>query len=80
MQRKRKLKTVELIVEELPWDKNAERIPGNKLVQIRISYGEIQVGRLVRAAGGRWNGSSKLWELPYKEAVALGLTERMIKA
>jgi len=34
----------------------------------------------VKAAGGQWNRASKLWELPYKEAVALGLKDRIVNA
>ena len=77
-QRKRKLKTIELIVEEEPWDLNKARIPANKLVGVKVEYGEVQTGRLVKAAGGRWNRQRKLWELPFREAMALGLENRIV--
>jgi len=73
-----KLKTVELIVEENPWDLNKDRIPANKLVGVKVRNGEIQTGRLVRSAGGKWNRARKLWELPYREAIALGLEKRIV--
>ena len=73
-----KVKSVELVVEEQPWRRNQNRIPANKIVLIRVAYGEIHIGRLVRNAGGIWNRSRRLWELPYGEARALGLEERII--
>ncbi len=50
----------------------------NKIVQLSVKYGEIQIGRLIRAAGGRWNRKEKVWELPYGEVLALGLQDRMV--
>jgi len=75
--KKRKIKTVELLVEEQPWEINEQRIPANKIVKLKIEYDEINLRRLVRSAGGKWNQTSKRWELPYREVVALGLIERI---
>jgi hypothetical protein len=77
LQNGRKIKTVELIVENQPWNKNNSRIPANKIVGIRVKYGEINVARLVRNAGGVWNKAKKLWQLPYLEAMNLGLEDRI---
>lgn len=77
-QRKIKLKTVELIVAEEPWDINKDRIPANKLVGVKVKYGEIETGRIVRAAGGRWNRKKKLWEISYQQVIALGLDDRIV--
>ena len=73
-----KLKTVELVIEEMPWHKSPRKIPANKNVFLTVAYGEIHLGRLVRNAGGRWHKDKKLWELPYGEAIALGLEERIV--
>lgn len=77
-QRKRKFKTIELIVDEAPWSAEHKRIPKNKIVGVRVEYGEITLGRIVRAAGGRWNRRKKVWELPYGDVKALGLTHRIV--
>lgn len=77
--RKRKIKTVELVVVDEPWEKNKNRIPVNKIVRVSVKYGEIQLGRLIRAAGGKWNRNQKVWELPYNQAKALGLTHRVLQ-
>ena len=77
-ERKMKIKTVELIVEEKPWNPDKHIVPANKKVGIKVLYGEINIGKLVKAAGGYWNRKRKIWELPYKEAIALGLEERIV--
>lgn len=74
---KRKLKTVELIIEDEPWDLDKTRIPGNKIVGIRVAYGEVEAGRLVRSAGGIWDKKKQLWHLPYREAISLGFGDRI---
>ena len=77
MERKRKIKTVELIVDEGPWEYDPGRIPLNKIVSIRIEYGEMNLSRAVKTAGGKWNREKKVWQLPYKEVIDLGLKDRM---
>lgn len=72
-----KTKTVEIIVEK-KHRKPKKKIPSNKIVDLRIVYGETRLGLLVKAAGGRWNKEKKLWEIPYKEVKALGLENRMV--
>ena len=74
----KRFKTMEIILEENDWFKDTKRIPANKIIDLKIVYGETYLGRLVRAAGGRWNRKKKLWELPYSEAMALGLEDRIV--
>ena len=76
--RKMKLKTVEIIVEESPWEMDSERIPPNKILCVQVEKSETYLRNLVKAAGGKWNRSKTAWELSYKEIVELGLTERII--
>jgi hypothetical protein len=45
---------------------------------LKVMYGEVQVANLIKAAGVRWNRKIKLWELAYREIVALGLEDRMV--
>jgi len=77
-ERRERLKTVELIEERKTWRRDDSRIPANKIVSIRIAYGEVHLGRLVKAAGGSWNRQKRVWELPYREVQALDLEERMV--
>lgn len=59
-ERKTKIKTVGLIVEEGPWEANSRRIPNNKIVYVRIKFDEIYLTKVVKGASGRWNKEKKL--------------------
>jgi len=72
------MKTVELLIEKRPWYRKKGKTSYNKKVHLKIDYGEVELGRLVKTAGGRWNKQGGYWELPYREAVALGLDNRII--
>jgi len=63
-EQKRRITTIEIIVDEKNWNMNQKRIPKNKIVGLKVEYGEVQVARLIKAAGGKWNKSKKVWELP----------------
>jgi len=71
-ERRVRIKTVELVIETAPWE------PPDRMTRIRIKYGEVALGKKVRAAGGNWNRTQQVWELPYKEVVRLGLTNRIV--
>jgi hypothetical protein len=73
------IKTVEIVVERKNWKKGNNRIPGNKVLSLRIAFDESHLRRLVKAAGGRWNKRRKVWELPYKDIKALGLESRILE-
>jgi hypothetical protein len=75
---KRRFKTVELVIEESPWQPRPAKTPSNKIMHLRIRYGEIALRNLVKAAGGNWNRESQAWELPYQQVLRLGLSERII--
>jgi hypothetical protein len=77
-EKKEKMKTVEIIVQKKPWDGKGRKMPGNKIIPIRVAYEEIKIRRIVKAAGGKWNMKGKVWELPYKEVRALGLEDRIV--
>ncbi|MBN2011748.1 hypothetical protein JW960_20635 [candidate division KSB1 bacterium] len=74
----KRITTAEIIVAEEDWKQQPDRIPMNKIVNVRVHYGEIELGVQVKASGGYWNPQKKLWQLPYQEVVALGLTDRVV--
>jgi len=76
---RKKIKTVELLVEEQEWKIENRKTPHNKIVYVRVEYGETNIGRLVRAAGGAWNREKRVWELPYREVQALDLVDRIVE-
>jgi hypothetical protein len=48
---KRRFKTVELVVDEVPWERVKRPDP---VVRIRLSIEEVRVREAVKTAGGRW--------------------------
>jgi len=72
-------KTAELVIDRKPWNPDKKsRIPGHKTLKLRVRYGEIHLGRLVRQAGGVWDREEGVWRLRYDEIKSLGLTDRVI--
>ena len=74
-----KMKTVELVEEQGKWSEKRQYIPPNKVMHLRVEYGEVQIGQLIKSSGGFWNKDKGYWELPYREVVSLGLDKRIIK-
>ncbi len=70
-ERRRRLKTVELIEEEQPW------VPSSALYLVKIGYDEWKLRDKVKAAGGRWNSEKKMWLLPGTIVRRLGLEGRI---
>lgn len=77
-QRKKRYKTVELIIEETDWEPKPCGPAGDGVVKIEVRWGEVELGRRVKQAGGKWNRGEKVWELRYDQVVKLGLEDRMI--
>jgi len=75
--RQRRLKTVELIVEESPWQPEPDSKKGDQLVGVRVGLHEVALQRQVKQAGGTWNPSVRLWELRRDLALKLGLKDRI---
>ncbi len=50
----------------------------NQIMSVRIEYGEVDLGKFVKAAGGIWNREKRVWELAYKDVAALGLQDRVV--
>jgi hypothetical protein len=72
--RRRRYKTAEVIVDEVPWE---PRLPPETIVYLRVVWGEADLARTIKQAGGQWNHKLKLWALRYAEAERLGLTDRI---
>jgi len=74
----KKITTAEIIVKEQNWERNRRKIPLNKIMSLLVQYDEIEIRRLIKAAGGRWNSEAKVWELAYGDVVSLGLRDRIV--
>jgi hypothetical protein len=81
----KRYKTVELIVEEVDWqpavgpgEPEQPPLTDQTLVQVQVAWGEAQVSRQVKKAGGVWNPKLRVWEIAYGEAKVLGLQARIV--
>jgi hypothetical protein len=68
-----RLTTVELLVRTAPI-----RPRPIKIVQIRVDPHERALHALVKAAGGRWDATRRLWRLPSRVASILNLRDRIV--
>jgi hypothetical protein len=75
--RRKRYKTVELIVETVDWT------PGQKRrtqapVGLKVRYHETALRERLKRAGAWWNREKRVWELPYRRVVELGLEARIV--
>jgi hypothetical protein len=77
-QRQKRLKTVELIVEEAEWSAPKPSPKNEDLVAVAITLAETALQQQVKHWGGRWNPQRGLWEVRYEHVRALGLQDRII--
>ena len=73
--RRKRLKTVELIVDEVDWE--PRHFKAETMVGVRVAWGEAELAGRVKQAGGVWNRSKRLWSLRYDRALKLGLRDRI---
>jgi hypothetical protein len=76
VEERKRYTTVELIVTESSWTPPTPA--PDTIVAVRVSWGEVELARSIKAAGGTWNRHKRAWELRYDQAVALGLLNRLV--
>ena len=64
-EKKERWKTVELSIEKSEWEPMAVHWRADTRVALQIAVQERAVRQRVKAAGGKWNPSEAVWELPY---------------
>lgn len=70
-----RLTTVELVVDRAMIQTRSDRIVG-----VRIGYGEKSLQSVARASGATWDAKAKVWRMPHRIATRLGLLERVTDA
>ena len=75
-QKRMRYKTIELILEAVPWQPKPPK-PGT-MVQVKITFSEDALRKRVKSAGGRWDDKLRVWRLPYGKIVELGLRKRIV--
>ncbi len=78
---KRRLKTVELIEEALPWAKEEGEVFSNPVsdVLLRIGHHEVDLRNSVKNAGGTWEKDSRHWRISAATAYLMGLESRIVR-
>jgi hypothetical protein len=76
--RKKRFKTVELLVAERDWDPPPPRFAHHHIVGLRVAFADVAVRDRVKQAGGTWNPERRVWQLRYDRVVALSLTGRIV--
>ena len=76
----RRLKTVELIVESVPWTPRPRRPRrrDDEIVALRIGWDEADLRKRAKRLGAVWRPRQKLWELRWGDVRRLGLTSRVV--
>ena len=77
-QRKKRFKTVELLVAERDWQPPRPRFAHDQIVGLRVAFADVAVRDRVKQAGGTWNPERRVWQLRYDRVVELGLNSRIV--
>ena len=77
-QRKKRIKTVELLVAERDWEPPRTRFAHDQIVGVRVAFADVAIRDRVKQAGGTWNPERRVWQLRYDRVVALGLDARVV--
>jgi len=77
-QRKKRFKTVELLVAERDWEPPPPRFGHDQIVGLRVASADVAVRDRVKQAGGTCNPERRVWQLRYDRVVALGLHSRIV--
>ena len=77
-QRKKRFKTVEILVAERDWEPPRPRFADDQIAGLRVAFADVAVRERVKQAGGTWNPERRVWLLRYDRVVALGLNSRIV--
>ncbi|HVP09395.1 MAG TPA: hypothetical protein VMT02_07735 [Burkholderiales bacterium] len=73
-------KTVELIVETVPWQPRARkpRRRDEQMVHVHIAYSEVDLRERAKRLGALWRPAQRLWEMRWLDAKRLGIADRVV--
>ena len=81
----RRVTTVELIVDDGFYHQETNPViktmysSPNRNVYIRVGYEETWLRMQIKVVGARWVAEKRLWQMRYREAHKLGITDRIIE-
>ncbi|WP_157039973.1 hypothetical protein [Pelobacter propionicus] len=74
--RRIRLKTVEIIVEERPWQPPF-RYCDNELVPLTVGYEETELREKLRGLRAKWDPDARVWLVPYGKIKGTELEKRI---
>lgn len=80
-ERQTRCKTIELVIEEVPWPPPEPRLPRfapDDIVHLRTLYSEERINDAIRNRGGTWHRPTRTWTLRYADTLSLRLTDRIV--
>ena len=78
LKQEQRLTTVEIIVDQKKWNLHESRVPPNKIMNLKIEYGEREIAQQVKSLGGRWDRQKKVWKLQFRYVQILKLEDRIV--
>jgi len=72
-----RMKTVELVVEEKPWQPR-QRFHDDDMVPVLVSFSEKKLRDELKTFGGIWDAEDKLWYVPYGTIRGTALEKRIM--
>lgn len=76
--KKKRYKTVELLVDEKDWEPVKSDRYCHKRVYVQINRYEKILQKKIKEAGGIWSHKKRLWKLPIQTVRDLNLEERIV--
>lgn len=78
----RRHKTAELIVSSAPWQprRRKPRRRDDDIVTVRIAYHETDLRGRAKRLGAVWRPVQKLWEITWRDAKRLSITDRIVSS
>lgn len=75
----RRLKTVELIIESVPWRPKPRhpRRRDDEIIAVRIAWDETDLREQAKRLCAIWRPAQKVWEMRWADARRLGLSDRV---
>lgn len=75
----RRLKTVELIVDCVPWRPRQRKLRrrDDEIVAVRIAWAESELRERAKRLGALWRPAQKVWEITWGDAKRLGISNRV---
>ena len=69
---------MELIVDSSEWRPGGGRAEGEQMVSLRVDWRELDLRQRVKAAGGIWDRTNRVWRLSARRVEELRLESRIV--